>query len=96
MKSGKRPPNVGNDSLQPYAVCIAVCAVGGDHGVERKRVEFSPASGYPVAFRYLDLLGILACMVFARSTAMAFNRIADRRLDALNRARKRGTCPAEC
>jgi 4-hydroxybenzoate polyprenyltransferase len=44
----------------------------------------SPASGYPAAFRYLDLLGILACMVFARSTAMAFNRIADRRLDAIN------------
>jgi 4-hydroxybenzoate polyprenyltransferase len=32
----------------------------------------------------LDLLGILLCMVFARSTAMAFNRIADRGYDALN------------
>ncbi|HZT83659.1 MAG TPA: UbiA-like polyprenyltransferase [Gemmataceae bacterium] len=32
----------------------------------------------------LDLLGILLCMVFARSTAMAFNRLADRRLDAAN------------
>ena len=32
----------------------------------------------------LDLLGILTCMVFARSTAMAFNRIADRRYDAAN------------
>ncbi len=41
-------------------------------------------SSPPVAFRYLDLAGILACMVFARSTAMAFNRIADRRLDAIN------------
>ncbi|MGA2796228.1 MAG: UbiA-like polyprenyltransferase [Thermoguttaceae bacterium] len=41
-------------------------------------------SSPPVAFRYLDLLGILACMVFARSMAMAFNRIADRRLDAIN------------
>jgi 4-hydroxybenzoate polyprenyltransferase len=38
----------------------------------------------PVAFRWLDLLGILTCMVFARSAAMAFNRLADRRLDALN------------
>ncbi len=37
-----------------------------------------------VAFRALDLLGILVCMVFARSAAMAFNRLADRRLDALN------------
>ena len=35
-------------------------------------------------FRWLDLLGILVCMVIARSAAMAFNRLADRRLDALN------------
>ncbi|MBN2473546.1 MAG: UbiA family prenyltransferase [Pirellulales bacterium] len=38
----------------------------------------------PVAFRWLDLLGILACMALARSAAMALNRLADRRLDALN------------
>jgi len=38
----------------------------------------------PGSFRWLDLLGILLCMVFARSTAMAFNRLADRRYDALN------------
>jgi 4-hydroxybenzoate polyprenyltransferase len=35
-------------------------------------------------FRWLDLLGILACMVLARSAAMAFNRLADRRFDAVN------------
>jgi len=35
-------------------------------------------------FRPLDLVGILLCMVFARSAAMAFNRLADRRIDALN------------
>jgi 4-hydroxybenzoate polyprenyltransferase len=35
-------------------------------------------------FRPLDLLGIVLCMVFARSAAMAFNRLADRRLDAAN------------
>jgi 4-hydroxybenzoate polyprenyltransferase len=38
----------------------------------------------PVGFRWLDLAGILACMVTARSAAMAFNRLADRRLDGLN------------
>lgn len=38
----------------------------------------------PAPFRWLDLLGILVCMVFARSAAMAFNRLADRRLDAAN------------
>jgi 4-hydroxybenzoate polyprenyltransferase len=31
-----------------------------------------------------DGLGILLCMVFARSAAMAFNRLADRKLDAAN------------
>jgi 4-hydroxybenzoate polyprenyltransferase len=35
-------------------------------------------------FHGLQLLGILLAMVFARSTAMAFNRLADRHLDALN------------
>ena len=35
-------------------------------------------------FRWRDLLGILLCMVFARSAAMAFNRLADRRIDAAN------------
>lgn len=41
-------------------------------------------SAPPVPFRWLDLAGIVVCMVFARSAAMAFNRIADRKLDALN------------
>lgn len=35
-------------------------------------------------FRWLDLLGIVLCMVFARSAAMAFNRLVDQRLDANN------------
>ncbi len=35
-------------------------------------------------FRGRDLLGILLCLVTARSAAMAFNRIVDRELDALN------------
>jgi 4-hydroxybenzoate polyprenyltransferase len=35
-------------------------------------------------FSWLELGGILACMVFARSAAMAFNRLADRTLDAAN------------
>ncbi|HZV05163.1 MAG TPA: UbiA-like polyprenyltransferase [Gemmataceae bacterium] len=35
-------------------------------------------------FHTLQLAGILLCMVFARSAAMAFNRLADRRFDALN------------
>jgi 4-hydroxybenzoate polyprenyltransferase len=35
-------------------------------------------------FRWLDLVGILLCMVFARSAAMGFNRFADRLIDAEN------------
>jgi 4-hydroxybenzoate polyprenyltransferase len=35
-------------------------------------------------FSWLDLAGILLCMVFARSAAMAFNRLADRKIDAEN------------
>ncbi len=34
--------------------------------------------------RWQELLGILLSMVTARSAAMAFNRLADRRLDAKN------------
>ncbi len=36
------------------------------------------------AFSWLELVGILACMVFARSAAMAFNRLVDRDVDAQN------------
>src|SRR5262249_46033772 len=34
--------------------------------------------------RARDWLGIVLCMATARSAAMAFNRLADRRIDALN------------
>jgi len=36
------------------------------------------------SFTWNQLLGILLCMVLARSAAMAFNRIVDRRFDAEN------------
>ena len=35
-------------------------------------------------FDWLQLIGILLCLVFARSTAMAFNRLVDRHIDAAN------------
>ncbi len=35
-------------------------------------------------FRETDLLGIVLCMVFARSAAMAFNRLVDASIDAKN------------
>jgi 4-hydroxybenzoate polyprenyltransferase len=45
-------------------------------------------------FQWPDLLGILLCMVFARSAAMAFNRLADRHLDAANPRTARRHLPA--
>ena len=38
----------------------------------------------PTAFRMRELVGIVLCMAAARSAAMAFNRIADWRIDAAN------------
>jgi 4-hydroxybenzoate polyprenyltransferase len=38
----------------------------------------------PPGFQFGQLVGILLCMVFARSAAMAFNRLADRHFDAGN------------
>ena len=38
----------------------------------------------PFVIRWQELIVILLCMVFARSAAMAFNRLVDRKLDALN------------
>ena len=57
----------------PFALLAAVMAWAAP----------SPA-GQRIEFRWLHLAGILVCMVFARSAAMAFNRIADRHLDASN------------
>lgn len=40
--------------------------------------------GESIRFGWAAALGIVLCMVFARSAAMAFNRLADRRIDAEN------------
>lgn len=55
----------------PFALLSAVLAWRGPQGA------FS-------GFQWLQLLGIVLCMVFARSAAMAFNRVVDRNIDALN------------
>ena len=47
-----------------------------------------------VVFRGRDLVGIVLCMVCARSAAMAFNRVADRRFDAANPRTQRRHLPA--
>lgn len=52
----------------PFALLSAVLAVRGQN---------RPAS-------FSDWLGIVLCMIFARSAAMAFNRLVDQRIDAAN------------
>ena len=53
------------------------------------------AAGAPeVAFRWQDLLGIVLCMVFARSAAMSFNRLVDAKIDAGNPRTKIRHIPA--
>jgi 4-hydroxybenzoate polyprenyltransferase len=47
-----------------------------------------------LAIRWQELVGILLCMVTARSFAMAFNRLADRRIDATNPRTARRHLPA--
>ena len=57
----------------------------------------TPQRAFPTApppFRWQDLLGILLCMVAARSAAMAFNRLADRRIDGENPRTKSRHLPA--
>jgi 4-hydroxybenzoate polyprenyltransferase len=52
------------------------------------------AAGQTAGFRWTHLVGILVCMVGARSAAMAFNRLVDRHLDAANPRTKSRHLPA--
>lgn len=47
-------------------------------------VAMKPQAELPYWFRWQELVGILLCMVFARSAAMAFNRLVDAKFDAEN------------
>jgi 4-hydroxybenzoate polyprenyltransferase len=57
----------------PFALLSAAMAWHGDGGPHPPR-----------PFSWLALAGIVLCMVFARSAAMAFNRLVDRQYDAEN------------
>ena len=58
-------------------------------------LTYSPLTTHPSpAFHWQHLAGILLCMVGARSAAMAFNRLADRRIDAENPRTKMRHLPA--
>ena len=51
-------------------------------------------SGTHPSFRWQDIAGILLCMVFARSAAMAFNRLVDHKIDAQNPRTEKRHLPA--
>ena len=55
----------------------------------------APVPGnFEIGFSWLHLVGILVCMVGARSAAMAFNRLTDRFIDAENPRTKNRHLPA--
>ena len=58
----------------------------GEHPADREVDELVDGLErvYGATRSWQELVGILLCMVFARSAAMAFNRLVDRRIDAKN------------
>ena len=74
----------------PFALLAAVMA----WTTPVTTTHHSPLTTHLPPFRWQHLAGILICMVGARSAAMAFNRLADRRLDAANPRTKMRHLPA--
>lgn len=54
----------------------------------------APTQSSTVSFRWLHLAGIVIAMVGARSAAMAFNRLVDRKIDAGNERTKNRHLPS--
>ena len=54
----------------------------------------APTTEHSAQFNWLHLLGILIAMVGARSAAMAFNRLVDRKIDAENERTKNRHLPS--
>lgn len=71
----------GGSTEVVYSEPIDLSFLGVNILVDNIRMDFG---GPRFAIRWQELVGILLCMVFARSAAMAFNRLVDRKLDALN------------
>lgn len=53
-------------------------------GISGPTAVFIEMGSFPFIIRWQELLGILLCMITARSAAMAFNRLADHKIDAEN------------
>lgn len=65
-----------------FALPFALLAMAMAWRVRADKLEAS--DGWLAVFRWQEFVGILLCMVFARSVAMAFNRLADRKIDGEN------------
>ena len=63
----------------PFALLAAVMAWSAPLPNSAANVD-----EFTIGFQWSQLVGIIVCMVAARSAAMAFNRLADRKIDALN------------
>ena len=68
----------------PFALLSAVMAWHVRACERQFPTENSPVHNLVASIRWQEPLAILFCMVTARSAAMAFNRIVDRRIDAQN------------
>lgn len=63
-------------------------------GFIRLGVGIPNFSGVTEWFRWQEVVGVLLCMIFARSAAMAFNRVVDAKFDAENPRTVRRHIPA--
>jgi 4-hydroxybenzoate polyprenyltransferase len=59
-----------------------------------QRFDIALPFTHDFVIRWQELVGILLCMVFARSAAMAFNRLVDRKIDAGNPRTEKRHLPA--
>ncbi|MGC4005602.1 MAG: UbiA-like polyprenyltransferase [Pirellulales bacterium] len=75
----------------PFALLAAVMAWAASLGTNSS-VGFGSHSSLDLSWR--EPLGIVLCMIFARSAAMAFNRLVDARIDAENPRTKSRHIPA--
>ncbi len=85
IRAGQSADDASLDALLETIVDRAVAFYGGNPGPK----------WHGFAARWQEVLGILLCMVAARSFAMSFNRLADRRLDAENPRTASRHLPAE-
>lgn len=71
-------------ALLAWATPLPVMVDGGSYASGGEMMAWDTIGATFPAVRWTDWLGILLCMVTARSAAMAFNRLADHHLDAAN------------